>query len=228
MTQRFGRWTVLGDAGYILEADGKKRSLLSCRCDCGTVHKVRKSDLRRGHSKSCGCLALDRSVAACKTHGQATIGKVTAEYRAWLAMKGRCYNPLNAKFSRYGERGITVCARWLNSFENFLSDMGPRPTKAHSLNRKNNDGDYSPSNCEWATAVEQANNKSTTFFLDCKGLRLPLSVWARIVGKKRGTIKRRLLLGLSPEEALSRPVASPSEVARAGGNAYAQMLRGRK
>ncbi len=88
--------------------------------------------------------------------------KKLVEYRAWQAMKNRCYNPNCEKYARWGGRGITVCERWLHSFANFYADMGQRPSAKHSLDRIDNDGNYEPGNCRWATSVEQNNNQSKT------------------------------------------------------------------
>lgn len=126
-----------------------------CRCDCGNVAIVRRSCLRRGATKSCGCLQRELIVDRSRTHGLVA----TPEYHSWNGMKARCTNPKGKDWNRYGGRGIRVCDRWLNSFENFLADMGRRPGPGYSIERKENDGNYEPGNCCWATAKDQAKNR---------------------------------------------------------------------
>lgn len=111
-------------------------------------------------------------------------------------MKTRCYNPRNKRYDRYGGRGIIVCERWLNSFENFLADMGRRPSPVHSLDRKDNDGNYEPGNCRWATAREQANNSSHVRWLAHGGVTLSLTGWAHHLGIGRTALEQRLRKGV--------------------------------
>lgn len=152
---RFGRLLVEVCAG----TNGHRR-LWICRCDCGNVTTHSTDALSSGKTRSCGCLKREIiSHGAHTTHGQAGLGRQSSAYRTWRGMKNRCENnPKHQAFSRYSGRGIRICARW-KKFENFYLDMGDRPD-GMSLDRINPDGHYCPSNCRWATRVEQARNRS--------------------------------------------------------------------
>jgi hypothetical protein len=128
------------------------------RCDCGTEKIVLGSALRPGGQVSCGCLKAQRAKRGLRwAHREAR----TAEYRCWISMKTRCLNPNTEDFKHYGGRGITICEKWLNSYEAFLADMGRRPTSKHSIDRVDVNGHYEPGNCRWATAGEQRRNQRT-------------------------------------------------------------------
>lgn len=137
-------------------------------------------------------------------HGHCVNGLSTT-YRSWLNLKQRCSNKKNTKFVRYGGRGIKVCKRWLNSFENFLADMGEKPIGL-TLDRVDNDGDYRPSNCRWATSKQQARNKTTNRFITYQGETLCLFDWARRTGIRWNTLQKRLEMGWSIHRTLTEPV----------------------
>ncbi len=138
-------------------SDKRGMAMFSCRCVCGMVVVTRGSSLRAGHVKSCGCLRVDIARSYQVTHGHSTSGTPTREYRTWDGMLQRCRNSNAAGYKDYGGRGITVCRSW-SKFENFLADMGPKP-KGLSIDRVDNDGNYEPANCRWATAKEQRANQ---------------------------------------------------------------------
>lgn len=202
---RFGRLTIIEAARKI----GNHYRCL-CRCDCGNTKLVKRDNLRIGCSKSCGCLGRENLKAIgeahaihgeCRRHG----GK-TAEFKVWVGIKQRCLDPNSKIYFRYGGRGITICQRWLDSYENFISDMGRRPTALHTIERKDNDGPYDPSNCRWATRTEQANNRRTNHRLTYNGETLSIAEWSRKVGIAQMTLCARIKYGWSTEKALTQPL----------------------
>lgn len=159
--QRFSNLLVIAEAEPDLTEKGQRKRRVMCRCDCGQVTIVKATSLRSGNTKSCGCLQAENRFTSTLKHGHNKIGRRTKTYISWCNMKQRCLNPRNEKYQDYGGRGIKICKRWLTSFENFLEDMGEKP-KGLTLDRIDNDGNYEPGNCRWATQKEQQNNRRNT------------------------------------------------------------------
>jgi hypothetical protein len=156
-----------------------------CQCSCGNQKAIDGKSLRFGLTQSCGCLRSEASAERARertTHGASIGGKPSHEYKVWQGMKDRCTNPHATGFKYYGGRGIRFCKRW-ESFENFLADMGPCPEgrqghrPKYTLDRKDNDGDYKPSNCRWVTHHEQANNRRCTTMITNGGVTKALGIW---------------------------------------------------
>jgi len=126
-----------------------------CACDCGSYSVVMGARLRRGRTRSCGCLQKEQAKISVRTHGQS----YSPTYRAWTSMKTRCCNPRYTDYPSYGAKGITVCPRWQESFEAFFADMGPKPDGKTIDRFPNKTGNYEPGNCRWATPEEQSQNQ---------------------------------------------------------------------
>ena len=193
---RVGRLTV------IKRGTGSRTKFL-CRCDCGKEKVIDSSSLRNQTTRSCGCLNSEIVKKRNYKHGEITHHSMTKEYRAWLHMKGRCVFPSDKSFHNYGGRGIIVCERWLNSFSNFLEDMGRCPN-GYSLERKEVNGNYEPENCEWIPMVNQARNTRFNVRLTAFGKTAILADWARELNVTYNAIKYHLAKGKSMQEIVSR------------------------
>lgn len=195
----YGRLTIISFAGL-----KSKVRMWNCKCTCGNNVAVSQYNLNDGQTKSCGCLMRERLSKASTRHGEA---KKTKEYKTWAGIKYRCYCKTDKRFSDYGGRGIIVCDRWLHSFENFLADMGRAPSPKHSIDRKDNNKNYEPNNCRWATNKEQANNKRTNVNITYKGETMTISEWCTKLDLCQNTIRARISsYGWATEDAFTIPI----------------------
>lgn len=168
------------------------------QCDCGITKIIIKGHVVAGKIRSCGCLASELTAARNHIHGLTK----TRCFTTWQRIKERCDNTNNKDYYLYGGRGITYCERW-DLFENFFQDMG-HPPHGLSIDRIDVNGNYETSNCRWATATEQANNRRNSVFIEYDGQRKTISEWARVSGLKVGTIWQRLKEGCNAEDALRK------------------------
>lgn len=180
----FGSWTVIRFVGL----NSRHQRLWLCRCGCGKQVNRTAGYIASGRSRSCGCVGNAAGAAKRTTHGLTKSGT----YNSWRCMKKRCTDPTCSEFQYYGGRGITVCARWLQSFENFLADVGERPSRRHSLDRINNNGNYEPGNVRWATPAQQNRNHRGNVMIEWNGRRQCLSDWASQLGIYSTTLAKRL------------------------------------
>ncbi len=176
------------------------RSYWNCICKCVSRTKcvVQGKLLRNNDTGSCGCLR--RELPNRTTHGKTK----TSIYHIWISMKARCNNKMYIDYKNYGGRGISVCDRWLHSFENFYEDMGPKPTNKHTIDRINNNGNYEPRNCRWITRLDQANNKRSNIIITYKNKTQSLAHWCRELGLKYSTTYVKLLKQKSVKEAFKK------------------------
>lgn len=185
--RQFNRWYVESFYGNHTKPSGFKVKLWNCTCLCGTKKVVAAPSLRNGDSQSCGCLNKELIKERNQTHNRSK----SREYEAWRSMKKRCLNPNDKNYVHYGGRGIKVCDRWSNSFENFYEDMGDKPDN-HSLDRKDVNGNYEPNNCRWATQDEQIRNRRNSIMVSYKGEVSILKDFCKSHNLNYGTILSRI------------------------------------
>ena len=178
-----------------------------CSCSCGAFTVVKGGTLRSGRTLSCGCLQVERS----RSHG----GYKTPEYRVWKGILDRCLNPSYHRYPYYGGRGIGVCQSWRESFATFMSDMGPRPSSAHSIDRIDNDLGYCAANCRWATSKTQARNTRGNVVIEHAGLSMTLPEWSEHLGISINTLRARRKAGMPIERLLSVKPLTDSQFRRA-------------
>lgn len=209
---RFGKLVLLYKIYQPTKAKGSVSHAV-CLCDCGVVKKIITTTLGANQNKSCGCASRADNAAAHKTHGH----HGTSNYRRWRAMISRCSNPNVPEYKDYGGRGISVCERWMK-YENFLADMGV-PEPGMTIDRwPNNNGNYEPGNCRWATKKEQSRNTRKTRFIEIDGSRMAMVDAAARYSISESTLKFRLDKGWSAERACTTPVRG-GQKQRAGSRA---------
>lgn len=203
--QRFGRLTVLERAW-----SRKGQLFWRCKCDCGRICDVQGSSLRNGRTKSCGCLHDELAHVRLAVRNYFKPDKTRRNkplYRVWSNMRQRCNNPNNPEYHLYGERGITICAEWDNDYETFETWALENGYQIGlSIDRIDNDAEYSPTNCRWTDAKTQSNNQRKTILLTYNGKTQPLSYWADEFGISRNVLKCRIRAGWPVERALTEPI----------------------
>ncbi len=204
--KKFNKLTVLSLAKSKIDSQGYNRARLICQCECGSIKEYSATLVNCGDSKSCGCVRKEKLLQTIKdfkiTHN---LTRKIPEYISWANMRNRCNNPNCIRYKRYGERGIKVCERW-NDFTLFLQDMGYRPTPKHTIERINNDGDYCPENCRWATHREQSINKCNVIIYEFNGDKGDLKFFSEKYNIDYDALRRRLFrssIKLTFEQALT-------------------------
>lgn len=204
----FFRLTVIDLAPNQIFQCGQSKTRWNCLCQCGKMVVVLAGNLTKGHTRSCGCFRHDtRRQYVGMSHPQAIHGlSATKEYQSWIAARHRVTNKSDPKYPSYGGRGIGMCSQWLDSFETFYRDMGPRPPGT-TLDRVDNNGWYSPENCRWSTPKTQARNRRSSMLIIIDGVEKTAVEWSEISGIDAGTIRQRISLHRWEEK---RAVFSPS------------------
>jgi hypothetical protein len=204
--RRCGSWTVLSHSHL-----QDKVRYWNCRCDCGVERIVNGNNLRKGVSAGCGCARVSTRIALNKAQAKEVRVNDHPLYPIWLAIRQRCYNKKHKHYAGYGGRGITMCDRWRLSrngrsgFYAFVEDMGPRPDGGYSIERLDNNGNYSPDNCEWRTQKEQCVNRRNNRIVEFKGQKMAMIQAIEASGLTAWTVYQRLQRGWDVDRALSTP-----------------------
>jgi hypothetical protein len=172
-----------------------------CRCKCGKTKTVRISTVISGNVNGCNSCSKIK-------HGHNQVGQMSSEYKSWESAKQRVTNPNCEGYESYGGRGIAMCDRWLESFSEFLKDMGPKPSPHHTIERLDSDDGYYPGNCVWATLAEQNRNKKGVIRITHNGKTQCAAEWERELGFRDGAIREKLSKGLTFEQAIARPITN--------------------
>lgn len=200
----FNQWTIV----EVLENKGIGKRMLRIRCSCGFIADRAFGSVVNGYSKSCGCAHYAAHSVRQTKHGHSKRKEATETYMIWNSMKQRCVNPKNKGYKRYGGRGIQVCARWLESFDNFLLDMGEHP-KGMQLDRIDNNSGYSKENCHWVTSKENNRNKDSTLIIEFQGVKKPFTELLDHFKIVKRSVYSRMSKGMSRDEAIESAYNSP-------------------
>lgn len=193
--QRLGKLTVIEFA----ENKYQGKAYWRCLCDCGNITVASGQHLRSGVTTSCGCAQRRMARELLTTHNDSK----SKEFTIWFGIKQRCYNQNSSSYSYYGGRGIKMCDRWFNSYENFLADMGRAPSQKHTIERSNVNEHYSPVNCRWATRQEQSNNTRANIMVDYNGHVMSLTLWCYLFDLNYPKVSYRLKSGWNINKAFS-------------------------
>ena len=197
--KRYGRLTVLSYIDSSFDSNGKKRpAKWLCQCDCGNTIQSKAGNLTSGNTTSCGCLGDECRQTNTKTHGM----RKHPLYAVYRTMRDRCTNKSNSSYSRYGGRGITVCDRWKECFENFYEDMGHSWVQGLTLERLDNNLGYSLENCKWASRKEQARNRNSNRIINTAHGRMTVAEASEKYNIKQRTISMRIAYGWKEEDLL--------------------------
>lgn len=220
--KRFGRLLVAA-----VEGSKGGQVIWRCKCDCGNTNLVSTRQLNSGQTSSCGCFGAERRTLGAKRANTTHARSKTALYKVWGGMIRRCEDAHHKSFKGYGARGISVCSRW-HSFEAFRNDMGERPSPRHTIERVNNDGNYEPGNCRWATLQEQARNRRSARILTIFGESKSVIEWSEDSRCAVGydAFSQRVCSGWAPEDALTRQLYSRLPELFRNGNARVVQFNG--
>ena len=210
--QKFGRLTIVKLVSFKYHKRWDRphplrEAVWRCACDCGGIIEIPFSYFKYGDTGSCGCLHTEQLVARSRKHGMAKRGNAHPAFNVWQSMIARCHRKSDSAYHNYGGRGIKVCKRWRSGFKNFWDDMGESWKQGLSIERKDNNGPYSPENCKWATIFEQSRNRRNNIRLTFNGQTRVLSEWSELLGINYGTLCSRIFKsGWTHERALLTPV----------------------
>jgi hypothetical protein len=188
--QQIGSCFFIKEESPHKQKSGQTKRRATFLCTCGKEFIAKISEVKHGSTSSCGCFQKEVLRTIHKTHGLTK----SREYVIWLRMKDRCYKVSHPRYKDWGGRGITVCDKWVESFENFYADMGKRPSKKHELDRINNDLGYYKENCRWATKKQQSNNRRSNIVVEYNGETKTLKEWCEHINISYQLVYRRYKL----------------------------------